>query len=172
MNEWIPPRPGFFMRTLSKVLRAASGTDAPIAQTLSWYPRALIGAVIFEFFAPRSKHLKRTLNHVRLCVSFSVRCKWCIEMNSVQLKKNRITQEELGFLNGTGPRPLSITDAESIAIEYTRHICRTPVEIPSDLAKKLKRSYSEKELVMLSWTAAQVNFFSRLFQSWIVKDLK
>jgi len=114
----IPARPGFITRIISCALGYLSDSDAPIVQTLSWYPRALIGAAIFELFASRPKHLRRTLNLVRLCVSFLVRCPWCIQMNSTLLKKSRITPDELIFLNGGGVRPETITEEETLAIEY------------------------------------------------------
>lgn len=167
MQEWIPARPGFFPGLLARFMRAVAKTDAPMAQTLAWYPRALLGAGFFELFSARSRRFHRILNLIRLSVSFTVSCPWCVQMNSSSLTKNRISEEELRFLNGTGPRPASISDGEATAIEFARQVSRTPVQVSADVTESMKINYSEKEIVMISWTAAQVNFFSRLFQSWM-----
>ncbi|MBL8020797.1 MAG: hypothetical protein JNM27_14095 [Leptospirales bacterium] len=172
MQEWIPARSGFFPGLLARFMRAVAKTDAPMAQTLAWYPRALLGAGFFELFSARSRRFHRVLNLIRLSVSFTVSCPWCVQMNSASLKKNRITEEELRFLNGSGPQPVSILAGEAIAIEYARQVSCTPVQVSADVAENMKANYSEKEMVMISWTAAQVNFFSRLFQSWMIGTSK
>ncbi|MCE9598561.1 MAG: hypothetical protein K8S54_11385, partial [Spirochaetia bacterium] len=107
--QWIPAHPGFLSGLLSRLMRAVAKTDAPMAQTLAWYPRALLGAGFFEIFSARSKRFHRILNLVRLTVSFSVRCPWCVQMNSSALTKNRITEEDLRFLNNSGPRTPGIS---------------------------------------------------------------
>ena len=88
----------------------------------------------------------------------------------MRLDQNRITNDELKFLNGSGPRPASMSDAECLAVDFARAISQTPVVIPRELADQLRDHFSERELVKLSFASAQVNFFSRLFESWVVRE--
>jgi alkylhydroperoxidase family enzyme len=136
---------------------------------LAWYPQAAISSGILEaLIAHRDGSLdERMLKLVRLQASFAVACPFCIDMNSVEDVHARITQEELAVLQGR-------TDVESVttfsvreklAIEYTRLISRTPLSFPPAFIQTLVEHFSEREMVILATTAAQVNYWARLMQA-------
>lgn len=164
---WIAKRPGVAVELIAKVFRRFSQSAAPLVEILSWSPRLLIAAALFEVFAPRNKKIARELKLIRLRVSFQVQCPWCVEMNSTDLKSANITEEELRFLSQGGPVPSSLLPREVNVIRMAGVMSQSPVRMPQDLAHALDQDFSRSEIVTMTWTAAQVNFFARLFQSWV-----
>ena len=54
---------------------------------------------------------------------------------------------------------------ESLAIEYTRLISETPVMVPAALMERIKAEFTEREIVILASTAAQVNYWARMISA-------
>jgi alkylhydroperoxidase family enzyme len=54
---------------------------------------------------------------------------------------------------------------EKLALGYAIRISKTPVDVPIDFFEKLKSEFSEREIVILASTAAQVNYWARLLKS-------
>jgi hypothetical protein len=76
--------------------KAAGKTVMP-SRILAWYPRALVSSGIFE--GPVT-HKDRSMGHrllklVRMRVSVAVASPFCIDMNSFEFGKDRITDEEM-----------------------------------------------------------------------------
>jgi len=46
-----------------------------------------------------------------------------------------------------------------------RSICKTPISFDPDLIIRLKKNFTEREIVILAATAAQVNYWTRLVQA-------
>jgi alkylhydroperoxidase family enzyme len=109
----------------------------------------------------------RILKLVRMAVSFAVSCPFCIDMNSYEYEKHHITPDEIQALRGV----ISLDEAESLdvteklAIRYAKTISQSPLYFPSELIDKLKASFSEREIVILASTAAQVNYWARMIQA-------
>jgi len=88
-------------------------------------------------------------------------------MNSFEYKGDGITEEELNYMTGN----LNIDDAltftikEKLAIEYTKLISQTPIKIPKEFMEKIKINFTEREMVIIASTAAQVNYWARLIQA-------
>jgi uncharacterized protein YciW len=77
-----------------------------------------------------------------------------------------MTEPELRALQGdTLPADVpSITGAERLAIEYARLISATPLALTPDFGQRLRDMFSEREIVILATTSAQVNYWARLIQ--------
>jgi len=147
----------------------AAGRKVMPSRILAWYPRALISSGIFEglvTYKDRSID-HRTLKLVRMQVSFTVSCPFCIDMNSFEFEKDRITDEEIEALQGfkTIEDVASFSDREKIALRYAASICSTPIQVPEDLVGRLKIQFTEREIVIIASTAAQVNYWTRLIQA-------
>jgi len=151
---------------ISKII---TGRDLLPAKLLAWYPKAAIGSGIMEALVAHkdAKLDKRILKLVRLRASFSVACPFCIDMNSYDYDQFDITPQELAALQGQ----IKISDVnafserEIIAMEYAVLISATPLLFAQDFADKLKANFTEREIVILASTVAQVNYWARLLQA-------
>ena len=59
----------------------------------------------------------------------------------------------------------TFSERERLAIVYTRLISQTPLVFPADVVERVKSEFSEREMVILASTAAQVNYWARLIQA-------
>jgi AhpD family alkylhydroperoxidase len=165
-----PPRQiPFYIRLGLSVTRKITGKDLLPAKLLAWFPKAAIGSGVLEsLIAKDGKDLDgRLLKLVRIQVSLMVGCAFCIDMNAFAYEKFQIQRHELEALrSGADPADFqSFTLREQLAIRYTRLITATPAVFPPLLIEQLKSAFSEREIVILATTAAQVNYWARLIHS-------
>jgi alkylhydroperoxidase family enzyme len=145
-----------------------SGADLLIARLLAWYPRAAFSSAVLEaLIAHRDGKLdERLLKMVRLAVSFTAVCPFCVDMNSAGWEK-RISPEEMEAMRGR--RSLeevpTFSPRERTAVEYARLVTSTPLSFPPEFVRLLKETFTEREIVVLATTAAQVNYWTRLIQA-------
>jgi alkylhydroperoxidase family enzyme len=167
---FIPPpsKMPLFLRMGLWVAKKISRTDLLPAQLLAWYPKAALSSGVLEgLIAHRDKNLdERILKMVRLTVSFTTVCPFCIDMNTAGWEKY-ISAEEIAAIQGKKSihEIPSFTTRESLAIQYARLISSTPLAFPPAFVAELKENFSERELVILATTAAQVNYWTRLIQA-------
>jgi alkylhydroperoxidase family enzyme len=167
---FIPPpsRMPLFLRLGLWAAKKFTKTELLPAQLLAWYPRAAFSSAMLEgLIAHGDQDLDaRILKMVRLVVSFIAVCPFCIDMNSAGWEK-LITPQELAALQGSkslGEIP-TFTHRERLAIRYARLVSSTPLSFPASFISELKQSFSEREIVILATTAAQVNYWTRLIQA-------
>ncbi|MEW5870831.1 MAG: carboxymuconolactone decarboxylase family protein [Chloroflexota bacterium] len=150
------------------VARRIAGKDLLPARLLGWYPRAALSSGILEaLIAHHEGRLdERLLKLVRLGVSFHVNCPFCMDMNAVGWEK-LITPEELAALQGrTGLENVSsFSETERLAVAYARLVSSTPLAFPPEFIARLQGCFSEREIVILATTAAQVNYWARMIQA-------
>jgi len=170
-----PPRIPWYLRLGLSVARRRSGRDLLPAQLLAWYPRAAIGSAVLEaLVADHDRHLdERMLKLVRVAVAFTVECPFCIGLNS-QGWETVMSADELAAVQDVSPpdlfprsRDLSpqrdlFSPRERIAIEYARLASATPLAIPPAMGETLRSAFTEREIVVLATTIAQVNYWARL----------
>ncbi len=135
------------------------------ARLLAWYPKAAIGAGVLESLVAHDEPSPRLLKLVRMSASITANCAFCVDMNSFEYDRAQISDAEAAALAGDLDAVDTFTAAERLAIEYTRRISRSPLEFPADLMTALREAYSERELVILATTAAQVNYWARVIQA-------
>ncbi len=135
------------------------------ARLLSWYPKAAIGAGVLESLVSHHEPSTRLLKLVRVTASITANCAFCVDMNSFAHDRAGLTDEELAALSGDVTAVASFTAPERLAIEYARRISSTPLLFPAELMTQLRASFTERELVILATTAAQVNYWARVIQS-------
>jgi len=139
------------------------------ARLLAWHPPAAFSSGILEALIARGdKDLNpRILQLVRLQISLAIACPFCIQMNSAELEANAITPEEVEILRDqrdpAGAETLN--QRERLAIRYARLISSAPLAFPPDFVAELTANFTEREIVILATTAAQVNYWARLIQA-------
>ena len=93
-------------------------------------------------------------------------CPFCLDMNSYQAEEAGVSDAELQLLQlGGEASTASFTPRERAAIAYTRAISSTPLAFDDGLRADLRRLFSEREIVILATTAAQVNYWARTIQA-------
>jgi len=139
------------------------------ARILAWYPKAALGSGVLESLVAHEDGQmdKRMLKLIRMTASFAAACPFCIDMNSFEYQACGISDEEAEALRlHADPEAVhTFTEREQMAIVYTRLISQTPLSFPPEIVERMKSVFSEREMVILSSTAAQVNYWARLIQS-------
>jgi len=159
----------FYLKIGIWISKMITGRDLLPGKLLAWYPKAAIGSGIMEALVAHkdAKLDKRILKLVRLRTSFSVACPFCIDMNSYDYDQFGITPQELAALQGrieiAAVNTFSVR--EIIAMEYAGLISSAPLQFAQDFVDKLKTNFTEREIVILASTAAQVNYWARLLQA-------
>jgi len=163
-----PTKIPLFLRLGLWIARRVSGADLMPARLLAWYPKAAVSSAVLEgLIAHKDGKLdERILKLVRMTVSFTAGCPFCVDMNSAGWEK-MISPDELAALQGRKPveKIPSFSKKESLAIEYARLVSSTPLNFPRSHIAELKQHFNEREIVILAVTAAQVNYWTRLIQA-------
>jgi alkylhydroperoxidase family enzyme len=164
-----PKKIPLFLKIGIYISQKVTKKDLLVPKLLAWYPKVAISSGILESMVAHGKGdlNKRILKLVRIQTSLSVSCPFCIDMNSFEYEENGITKEEMYCLTGK----YNIDDVptfnvrEKLVIEYTKHISQTPIKIPKELVEKIKLNFTEREIVIIASTVAQVNYWARLIQA-------
>ena len=167
---WIspPPKLPWWLRLGLWVTGRIAGKDLLPPRLLGWYPRAAFSSGILEALITHhdGRMDDRILKLVRLTVSFTVGCPFCMDMNAVGWQ-DLISPEELAALQGR----VDLEDVatfkihERLAVRYARLISTTPLAFPDSFGEELRSVFSEREIVILASTSAQVNYWARLIQA-------
>ncbi len=164
-----PRRPPLFLRLMLGLVERSMGKPLIANRILAHYPKAFWGSGILEALVAHDDREvpRRLLKLIRMQVSFSVSCPFCIDMNSKEFSGEGITEEEILALRGMRSlaETASLTEAERAALAYSRAISATPVAFEASMIAELRRHFSERAIVIIASTAAQVNFWARLIQS-------
>jgi len=88
-------------------------------------------------------------------------------MNSQRFQDYKISNDELSAIQGliALDEVSTFTEREHLALTYTRLISSTPLNFPDGLMQQIKADFTEREIVILATTAAQVNYWARLIQA-------
>ncbi len=159
----------FYLRFGIWIAEKVSKRELLPPKLLAWYPQVAVSSGVLEaLIAHRDGKLDaRMLQLVRLQASFAVACPFCIDMNAVEYTRTGITPQELAALQGRmEPDAVpTFSTREKLALEYARLISRAPLAFPQPFIQALKANFTEREMVILATTAAQVNYWARLIQA-------
>jgi alkylhydroperoxidase family enzyme len=163
---WPLPR---FLGFLLGIVERRLGKPLLANRILTWYPKAAIGSALLEaFIAHDDREVPtRLLKLLRMYVSFLASCPFCIDMNSLEYRESGLSDEEILALRGlrTFAEVLTFAPAERCALDYARCITSTPVAFTREVLDGLHAHFSDRAIVILASTCAQVNFWARLIQS-------
>ena len=138
------------------------------ARLLGWYPKSALGAGIMEALVAHGEGrvTPRLLKLVKMQVSISSSCPFCIDMNSSEFSDFQITPTEIEALQGV--RSLESTESFSIheraALSYAVGLTSTPISLETELLDKMKELFSQREFIVIVSTVGQVNFWTRMIQ--------
>ncbi len=171
MNAFIDPpkKIPLFIKIGILIAKKVTGKDLMPPRLLAWFPKAALGSGLLEsLIAKENKDLDgRLLKLVRMQVSFIVSCAFCSDLNSFDYKKEGVTDEEASALQrGTDPNTVSsFSTRDKLALRYAFLISQTTANFSPDFIEQLKSAFSEREIVILAVTAAQVNYWARLIHA-------
>lgn len=164
-----PQRIPFYLKLGMIISNRVTKKDLLVPKLLAWYPKVAISSAVLETLVAHGKKdlNKRILKIIRIQSSISVDCPFCIDMNSFEYQESGISEEEMQVLAGrAGMEEVnSFSTKEILAIEYTKLISQTPVNIPLEFIEKIKDEFTEREIVIIASTAAQVNYWARLIKA-------
>jgi alkylhydroperoxidase family enzyme len=164
-----PTRIPLFLKAGIWIAERITGKPMLPARLLAWYPKAAFGSAALEGLVAHhdGKIDKRMLKLVRLSAAFAAACPFCIDMNSVEYRETGISDVEfLALQNQADPDTLPTLSArEKLAVGYARLISSTPLRFPPEFMAGIMAHFTEREMVVLASTAAQVNYWARLIQA-------
>lgn len=89
-------------------------------------------------------------------------CAYCIDMHSKDARALGETEQRLYELDAWGETPF-YTDRERAALEWVESITRvSETHVPDEVFEKVKKQFSEKEIVDLTLVAAMINVWNRI----------
>ena len=159
-----PRRVPWYLRLGLWWARRATGKDPLPGRLLAHFPRGAVASGLFELGAAHApKHLgARELAAARLVASATAGCPFCIDMNASYYREARLSEAELvSLLELDAERWPALGEREHLAALYARRLSSTPVVVPDELSAMLREAYTERELVVLATTIAQVNYWAR-----------
>lgn len=93
-----------------------------------------------------------------MSTSFLVSCPFCIDLNSRDFPGKGLSEEEMRGLQGLDPR-------EKAALRCVECICSTPLSFTPEVISGMREHFTERGIVIVASTCAQVNFWARVIQS-------
>lgn len=161
-----PRRVNPLVRLGIAVAERATGRRMEPARLLAWYPRAALGSGVMESLVAHREPSPRLLKLVRVAASLTAACPFCVDMNSFEAAATGVSDAELRSLQrGTEASLATLTPRDRAAVAYARAISASPVVIGDRLRAELDQLFTEREIVILATTAAQVNYWARTIQA-------
>jgi len=162
-----PKRVPLWIRLVTWGAERKTGRELMVLRLLAWRQRVALSSGVLEALISHGQGRAdaRLLQLVRIQVSLQVGCPFCIEMNSDHREDRGITDEQIDSL----PVGDSVPDGlfsrhERAALMFARNLTATPVVVDDDLTRELQTLFSEKELVVIATTIAQVDYWARLLR--------
>ena len=162
-----PRRIALPLRLALWIAKRASGEDTLVARLLTWYPKAAVGAGVMEALVADDvgRVDRRMLKLVRMTVSSVVDCPFCVGFNGRDWQKH-FSDDELAVVQGRrdAGEVATLDEAERLAISYARALSATPIAVPREMGERLTEHFTEREIVVLATTVAQVGYWARVAQ--------
>ncbi len=164
-----PRRIPLLLRIMLFLVEKRLGRELLANRIMTWYPKALLGAGVMEALVAHDEPEvpRRLLGLIRIRTSFLVSCPFCIDLNAKDFQRRGIADDEIRALQGAVSLESvpSITAREKAALRYVDCMCATPLAFTPDVIDGMKAHFSERGMVIVASTCAQVNFWARLIQS-------
>ena len=103
---------------------------------------------------------QETKQLARMLAALQVNCPWCIDIGALESRKIDIPVAKLRALLDY-ERSALFTQEEIIVLRYAEAMTQTPLRVPDDLFDALKASYSERQIVELTFLIAWENCVAR-----------
>lgn len=162
-----PKKLPLFIRLGAWISKKVVKKDVMIPKLLAWYPKTAISSGIMEsLVAHDDKEInKRILKIIRVQVSVMIACPFCIDMNAFEFDKAGLTIDEVNAIRNGDYKFHSFSEQEQLVMQYVNIVTKTPVIIPEEIVTDLHKHFSERGIVIIASTIAQVNYWARLIRS-------
>ena len=163
-----PKKIPIFLKLTMWIAKKKVKKDLLLPKILAWNPKTAISSGIMEALITHDdKEVpKRLLKLIRIQISIDIACPFCIDMNSFEYDKDSVTEEEIKYLQNKDIETCpTMSSKEKTALKYISAITKTPVIISEKLITEIKKEYSERAILILASTAAQVNYWARLIRA-------
>ena len=162
-----PKKLPLFIRLGAWISKKIIKKDIMIPKLLAWYPKAAISSGIMEsLVAHDDKEIdKRLLKMIRVQVSVMVACPFCIDMNAFEFDKAGLNIDEVNAIRIGDYKFHSFSEKEQLVMEYVNLVTKTPVIIPEEIVNNMQKHFSERGIIIIASTIAQVNYWARLIRS-------
>ena len=157
-----PDRMNLFSKILIRSIEKYMGAKLEIARVLLWYPKAALSSVLLESlitFNDREVN-KRLLKLIRMQVSISSSCAFCIDMNFSDYQLHNISIQEIETLQGKIEieKVSTFSEKEKAALNYAKELTLT-------------QEFSERAILIIASTIAQVSYWTVLMQGLGIQPL-
>lgn len=162
-----PKKLPLFIRLGAWISKKIVKKDVMIPKLLAWYPKTAISSGIMESLVAHDDNEinKRILKIIRVQVSVMIACPFCIDMNAFEFEKAGLTIDEVNAIRNGDYKFHSFSEKEQLVMEYVKLTTQTPVLIPEEIVTNLHKHFSERGIVIIASTIAQVNYWARLIRS-------
>lgn len=161
-------RLNILLRTGIVMAERVTGKRMLPARLLAWYPKAAVSSGVLEsLITHRDRDVTpRELKLVRMAVSLTAECAFCVDINSHEYAAAGIMRVEAEALRGGREAEIpTFSPRELAAIAYARAASSSPLVFDDHLRSAVTSLFSPREVVILATTAAQVNYWARLIQA-------
>ncbi|MCC6608747.1 MAG: carboxymuconolactone decarboxylase family protein [Burkholderiales bacterium] len=125
-------------------------------------PEALTAMLGLERYVRHSGLPRKLLELVRMRASQINGCAYCLDMHSKDARADGESEQRLYVLAGWREAPF-YDERERAALEWTEALTRiADNDVPDELYARVRRQFSEKELVDLSLAVIAINGWNRL----------
>jgi alkylhydroperoxidase family enzyme len=158
-----PKNPGLLTRIAYRMARRQAGGRLPEPVALMAHsPLLMHGYGGLELAYSRAKHApKHLLALAELKASALAGCEWCMDFGSwLATTESGVSEEQLRELPRFRESDV-FSEEEKLVLEYAEAISRTPVDVPDQLAERMRERFDEAQIVELTWAAAIENMRAR-----------
>ncbi len=134
-----------------------SGNGIEPMQIWAHQPKMMIGMGRFNQAVRKGKSVsERIRNLVELKGAQMIGCEYCVDLGSQICRNSGFTDSELLALPCYQSSDL-FTAAEKAALDYTAGVMRTPVEVTDEVFARLRKHFSDKQIVEITALLTLVN---------------
>ncbi len=163
-----PRRIPLLLRLGIMLSERVTGKRMEAARLLAWYPKAALGAGVLEALVAHEAEgiSKRLLQLIRLQVSLTAFCTFCIDMNGASFEAQAITETEVRALQGrlSLEEVPTFSERERTALRYARCLTETPIHVDPSLVAAMNACFDARQFTIVVSTIGQVNFWTRTIQ--------
>ncbi|GAB6876564.1 carboxymuconolactone decarboxylase family protein [Thermaerobacter litoralis] len=125
-------------------------------------PGALEAMRALESYVARSGLERRLLHLIKLRASQINGCAFCVDMHAREARADGESEERLGLVAVWQDAPV-FTERERAALEWTEAVTRVAeTRVPDEVFERVRRYFTEAELVALTMAVVAINGWNRL----------
>ena len=146
-----------------RMMKKLSGREPQLGSGLepieiwAYQPKMLTGMGKFNQAVRKGKSVdERLKNLIELKGAQMIGCEYCVDLGSQICRHSGLSDDELLALPRYRQSDL-FTEREKLALDYAVAVMRTPVEVTDVLFDRMKRHFSDEQLVEITALLALVN---------------